>query len=174
MAKLDEILDELVEDFGVPEDKVTPFRGSSMRTRLEEAEAKAAKVESLEAELNGIRKAPAREKAFKELAKVDWDNLREAEKEAINKFDWEGDEPTAEEVTAFAAKYQFPTSEAVATEEAPAAAGIVNTATSAPGAPAPVESTEERIAKAEREGDFKASFALKTELAREQREAAGI
>lgn len=109
MPGLDDQLKALQTDFDIPEERLEPFRTAKIREDLENALKEGKKVPDLEQTVRKLESAPKRTKALKDYG-IDLDNLRPAELEAIEGFEWAGDEPTDEEIAAFAQRYDLPTS----------------------------------------------------------------
>lgn len=107
MPGLDEVLARLSEDYGVPDEELEPLKGSALRKKLEDAEARAAKAEQLERELSQVRKAPIARKALEDFG-VQFDQLRPGELKRVEGFSFEGDAPTTEEVASFVQTEGFP------------------------------------------------------------------
>ena len=120
-AGLDELADEL-------EEREEHFKGTALRKQnaelsqmLEEANKKAERLE----------RVPARDQAFREYG-IDFENLRPAERRAIEQYDGELD---AEKIGEFVEEFDLPTvngSEQQSTEVPPPAAGVVRQARQAP------------------------------------------
>lgn len=107
MPGLDDVLARLSDEYGVPDDELEPLKGSTLRKKLEEAEARAAKAADLERELTQVRKAPVGRKALEEFG-VQFAELRPGELKRAEGFTFEGDVPTAEEIAAFVQAEGFP------------------------------------------------------------------
>jgi hypothetical protein len=59
--------------------------------------------------LRNIERQPVREKVFGEELNIDLSKLSVADREKLDSFDWEGDEPDKEKAAEFAAQWKFPT-----------------------------------------------------------------
>lgn len=127
----DDVVLEWLKDNEAPDEVIEAFEGSALRKEIRElAKWKAEIGEPAVAEVTSLKKAPVREKAFKEIARVDFDSLRPAEKRLIETFDWDGEQPDQEAITKFVSDFDLPTlpGEAPSTEAQPAAASIANEA----------------------------------------------
>jgi hypothetical protein len=103
LARLrDEGHDDLAEYF-------QQFEASTLRKKAAERDQFEKDLGSTRGELERMKKAPKREEAFRK-AGVNFEELRTAEKEVLQRLDWEGDEPSEEWVAQQVEKYGFPTS----------------------------------------------------------------
>jgi len=132
MGKIDTLLEQLRDEYDVPEDVIEGLSGSALRKELKEAQARASKADQYEKQLETISKAPKRNEIFRELG-VDVDSLPAYGKKVLEQFDWEGDTPDKEAVAAFITANELPTSEIEVTETSapPAAQAVVGHVTSA-------------------------------------------
>lgn len=149
-------LQEVLEEHGVETDDLdiegieTELRESfgpkALRKQLEEALPKAKRADDLEKEVASLKKGPVREKAFEEYGVV-LEDLKPAEKEALEKFEWEGDEPTEEELSKFVEKYDLPVEAQEEEEEIPASGKIGEQVRRSDGATSKTKITPEAASK---------------------------
>lgn len=108
------------------------FSGSNLRKKAERTGELEDRIQELERENRSIKAVPKREAAFK-AAGVDFEALSPLEREFIQNFQHEGDEPTKDQVSEAIEKYGFQVSQPDETEtvEPPAAAGVTQQARTA-------------------------------------------
>lgn len=155
-----------------PKEVLDAFDGSTLRTQLEEATKKASTLETeltkATSKLTKIEKAPVLRKHLEQLG-VDYDAQPKFGKKALDAYEWEGDEPDPEKLAEYLEDEGFEVSATQQnTEELPAAARIAQQANVGASRFDKTPSLQEQIQKAESEGDFTTSFALKNRLLQEQ------
>lgn len=155
---------DFLEDKGADESLVNLAKGSGLRKKLSEAEAEIERLRPFESQVAEIKKAPVRETAFKEHAKVDLTKLSKAQRALLNQFDWEGEAPSAEAVTNYASEWEFPTETDAGTEGGSAAEIAGQAHNQSGGIPSP-EPIADQVAKLQAAGDWKGAMALKTQAA---------
>lgn len=172
MGTYDDALSALASEYDVPEDALAPLRTSKLRQELAELAPYKDKYEAAERELANVKKQPVREAIFKELG-VDLAAQSKAHRTIAEQFDPEVD-GAKEAAAKFIEEWGFQSTGASPDNAnqgaAPAAAGIVNVATSAPNA-IPDLDVNEQIQQAEAKGDFALALKLKTQ---KQLGAAGL
>lgn len=156
--KYDEVLAQLESDYDVPAEIVDRLRSSSLRAELGRVTQER---DTYKAAAEGYEKAPKRE-GFFEAAGVDLAAVKEdpARLYLFENFEWEGDEPTAEAIQEYAAKFKFPMKEEA---EAPptGATSIADHAVAQTGSHPKPKSIDDEIAEAAASGNVAASIALK-------------
>lgn len=161
----DDVVLAFLEENQASDEVIEAHKASPLRKQIGELSKWKSEVgEPAVTELSSLRKAPVRDKAFEEHANVDTSKLTESQKFALSTFDWEGDAPTPEEVTAFAAKFSDLPTKASQTPEGTqsGAAAIVGQAQSAQGNLPPAESLDDQVREAEAKGDYATAMRLKT------------
>ena len=159
MSEYEDLLQRLVDEYDVPESEIEPLKASTLRKQLSE---EVAKREAAESKVTVFEKAPKREGAFKKL-NIDIENLSAAQRHLYETFDWEGDDPTEETVQDFVTKFEFPVTEAEASDNTEGARGIAQQAGLAAGAHPTNLNVDEQIAQAERDGNYALVGALKSQ-----------
>lgn len=141
MPSAQEALERLKEE-GVDQELLDALDGSQLREENRTLAKEVERLKPFEGRLQSLEKAPTREEAFRK-AGVDFDALRPAEKRALEGFDWEGDAPDPDKVSAFVSEYELPTASAESeSEERTQADGMVEAATS-PVTPIPADKRSE-------------------------------
>jgi hypothetical protein len=133
-AVLDSVVDEVAEVDG-PE---------WYRAEAAKLGAKAKRADELEAQLGSITKAPKREALAQKLG-VDVNNLKKAERHALDQFTWDGDEPSEDDFAKHLAEWEIPTSNEPQAQQGqePAAARIAEHAVSAGQGRPPAQTSDD-------------------------------
>lgn len=152
----------------VPDYVREAFDGSALRKQVEELNKKW-NTEAAPAiqELAQVKRAPKVEQAFKEVGRVDWDNLRPAEKriiEVADVFTKEG-EIDNDRVATLVSEFGLPTKQEAENTDQPAAAQFAGHAASVSQSPVTATDLDAQIAKAEADGNVNASIGLKALVA---------
>jgi hypothetical protein len=109
------------------------FTATQLRQKAERADSLERENEQLKGENRQLRVEPKKQQALR-AAGVDLGSLRPADKQVIASLDFEGDEPSEDWVAKTIADLQLPITDGTTqTGEPPNAAGVVQTATNAPG-----------------------------------------
>lgn len=164
-----EKVNEWLEDNEVPDYVREAFSGSTLRTKLEEAESRATKaekeLEKVTGKLSKIERQPVLKKSLEQLS-VDYDALPKYGRRAVDSFDWEGDEPDLTQLAEFLENEGFEVQVTTDNQEdKPAAAQVAAQAQVGADRFIKQDSEQEQIAKAEAAGDWETSRRLKTQLA---------
>jgi hypothetical protein len=134
--KYEDILADLRSGAVDPEEAADELEQGYGKSQLREQAGKAAAFEKERdealAKVAALEKAPVRDKAFRDYG-IDFENLRPAEREQVERYDGEFD---AEKIGEFVERYDLPTiqagTEGEGEEPPPKAAGVVAAARSAP------------------------------------------
>ena len=108
MARYEDLLEQLKE-LGQDDlaDQFDQFSATNLRKKASERDEALTRAETAERELNTLKTLPRREEALKR-AGIDLDQLRPAERELIRGRQFEGDEPSEQEIETLVKEYQLP------------------------------------------------------------------
>jgi hypothetical protein len=103
-----ELLQRLHDEYGVPEELTDKLSARSMRKKLAEKEREIAGLQPAVQELTKLEEGAKRKELFADLG-VDFDALRPAEREVIDSFKWDDEEPDRAAAAALISRYQIRT-----------------------------------------------------------------